>query len=215
MKNQVFKPALLASALLIILTAGAQVRAADTAATTSATLEDSSPARLSDLGTHINPQIGMASMEYSGRNSTAQRLTGGATAEFGEGIRRMETGLLLLQAGGKLTLANGTETDVHSTYIAIPMLAKIRIFQMSKQAWYLKGGVLTAFEVGSNHNGETNNLDVLASLGLAGRFALTKNADFIVEGSYNRGLLPALRTSSNADSYNQGALVLAGMSFKL
>ena len=127
----------------------------------------------------------------------------------------METGLLLVQTGGKATLSNGTTQDVQSTFLTIPMMAKIRIMQMHAQSWYLKGGVMTAFEVGSNNNGATNNLDVLASLGLGGRFLFTKNADFIVEATFNRGLLQALRTGSGATDYNQGALILAGVSFRL
>lgn len=215
MKNCGLTSKVAATLVLTLLTVGLPVWAAESSSTTSATLEDTGPQRLTDLGTHLNPQVGVSSFEYSGRNGSAQRLTGGATAEFGEGIRRMEAGLLLVQAGGKATLSRGTTQDVQSTFLTIPMMAKIRIMQMHAQSWFLKGGVMTAFEVGSNSNGATNNLDVLVSLGLGGRFLFTKNADFIIEATFNRGLLQASRTGQGSADFNQGALILAGLSFRL
>jgi hypothetical protein len=215
MKTLVFSTSILASALFTLLTA-AQPVAAQEDSTSRSTVEEVAPPRLRDMGMHINPQIGVSSFEYSGTTGGAkQKLSGGATTEFGLGMRRLETGLLLMQAGGRAELRDGSTQNVTSTYLTIPMMAKIRIMQMQAQSWYIKTGVLTAFEVASSRDSATNNIDVLASLGLGGRFAFTRTADFIVEATYNRGLIEAARTTAASTDYNQGVIVLAGVSFSI
>jgi len=208
---------LLTAALLSVLTAVQPVTAETEEATSRISLEnDGSVERLSDLGTHINPMLGVSSFEYSGRSGSAkQKLSGGAIAEFGEGIRRMETGILILQSGGQAKLSNGRISQVTSTYLTLPMMAKFRVAQLKSQSWYIKGGFLTAVEMASSNDAATNNFDVLASLGAAGRFHFTKSADFLVEATYNRGLMEAIRTSAGSRDFNQGVMVLAGLSFKL
>ncbi len=208
---------LAAAVLLILSTVAKPIWAQDDTATSRVAVEDDGgPARLSDLGTHINPQLGVSSFEYSGvRGGSKQKLSGGATVEFGEGMRRLETGLLFVQSGGRAELEDGSKVVVSSSYIALPMLAKIRVAQLKSQSWFLKTGFLTAFEASSSNNSLTNNIDVLGSLGASGRFVFTKQSDFIVEATYNRGFMEAVRSSSSRSDYNQGILVMAGVSFKL
>lgn len=216
MKNLMLGNSILLSVVFTVLTAAQPVLAQDADSTSRTSLEDAGPSRLSDLGTHINPQLGVSSFEYSGRTGgSKQHLSGGATVEFGEGMRRFEIGLLTMQTGGQATLRDGSATQVRSTYLTLPMMAKIRVLQMQAQSWYVKAGAMTAFEVNSTNNDLTNNIDILASLGLGGRLAFTKKADFIVEATYNRGLLEAVRTSSGTTDYNQGVLVLAGVSISI
>ncbi len=49
--------------------------------------------RLSDLNIKLNPQLGLSSFEYSGKNSgqAQQKLSGGLTFEFGDSPRKLET----------------------------------------------------------------------------------------------------------------------------
>lgn len=172
------------------------------AGTISAPLEEQSSPRLSDLGVAVNPQLGVSNFEYSDtRSDSKSKLSGGLTFEFGGAPRKMETGLLVVQ----------TE---FSQLLTIPMMAKLRLISMKAQSWYAKFGFMPAFEMSSTRNRDTNNLDVIGSLGLGGRLAAAKNADFIIEATYNRGILDASRTG-RGENYNQGVLVLAGMSFSI
>ena len=93
-------------------------------------------------------------------------------------------------------------------------MAKLRIFQMHAQSWYAKFGALTALQVGSSDRSITNGADVMLGAGLGGRFTFTKKADFIVEATYDKGLLESIHTSSTT-GYNQGFVVMAGLSFSI
>ncbi len=213
MKSLLVRSLASASVMISVLTAVQPVLADETSTSRAAVGEEQGPNSLSDLGMRINPQLGISSFEYSGTSSAAkEKFSGGATVEFGQGMRKLETGLLLIQAGGQTTVGK-TRTDIRSSWLTLPMLAKIRVMQMQSQSWYAKLGFMSAFEVGSNNNAATNNIDVLGTIGAGGRFVFSKNADFIVEATYNRGLLDAL--SSQSDTYSQGFLVMAGLSFKI
>ena len=157
--------------------------------------------RLSDLGMKLNPQLGVSSFEYSGKNAgeAKQKLSGGATVEFGGAPRKLETGLLAVQTQG-------------STMLTLPMMAKIRVFSMRAQSWYGKFGFSPAFELSSSRN-DTNKIDILGAIGAGGRLTATKTSDFIIEATYNRGMLDGLRGSG--ENFNQGFLVMAGMSFNI
>lgn len=194
------------SSMLIFWTAVQPAWAEDTGTgMTSAPIEEIAEPRLSDLGIHINPQIGLSNFDYSKGDTKAKNdISGGATVEFGAESRRLETGLLLLRLKNEA---------LSSSYLTIPMAAKLRLYSLESQTWYGKFGFLTAFETSSTRNSETNNLDVLGSLGIGGRFQFIRAADFTVEATYNRGLIDALRSAGQ--TYNQGFLVMAGMSFKI
>src|SRR5690606_27394651 len=116
------------------------------------------------------------------------------------------TGLLFLQSGSMAKLPKTTEeTALESTYLAIPMAAKIRLLSMKAQAWYLKFGFMSAFELSSNHNSATNDMDVIGVLGLSGRLAAPGKSNLVVEATYNRGLIDSLR--GDGRNYHQGFLI--------
>jgi hypothetical protein len=185
------------------------------AATSKASVNDEVPTRLGLLKTRINPELGVSSFEYSGvSGGSKQGLSGGVTAEFGEGMRRLETGLMLIQSGGNANV-DGEVSAIHSTYLTIPIMAKIRVAQLTAQSWFLKGGMMTAFQTAGGDRDASNAIDMMLSLGAAGRFAFTRNMDFIVDATYNRGLFEAVRTSASTSNYNQGVLVLAGVSIQI
>lgn len=169
--------------------------------TSSTSIDELREPRLSDLGMKLNPQAGVSSFEYSGKNAgqSKEKLSGGLTVEFGGAPRKLETGLVVLQTQG-------------STLLTLPMMAKLRVLSMRAQSWYGKFGFMPAFEVSSSRN-DTNKIDVLGSVGAGGRLMFTKSSDFIIEATYNRGLMDGLRGSG--ENYNQGFLVMAGMSFNI
>jgi hypothetical protein len=169
--------------------------------TSSTSIDELREPRLSDLGMKLNPQLGVSSFEYSGKNAgqAQEKLSGGLTVEFGGAPRKLETGLVVLQTQG-------------STLLTLPMMAKLRVLSMRAQSWYGKFGFMPAFEVSSSRN-DTNKIDVLGSVGAGGRLMFTKSSDFIIEATYNRGLMDGLRGSG--ENYNQGFLVMAGMSFNI
>lgn len=189
---------------------------AQDAATSRTGLGDSINAqRLSDLGMKLNPQLGVSSFDYS-RNSGGDartRLSGGLTVEFGGPMRKLETGLLLLQSGSSALLKTGEEAQINSSYLSIPMVAKLRVLQMRAQSWYGKFGFMPAFEVASSRDSLTNNMDVFTTLGLGGRFYFNPKTDIVVEATYNRGMIDSLKQAGM--SYNNGFMVMAGMSFDL
>lgn len=164
-------------------------------------MEEVREPRLSDLGMKLNPQLGVSSFEYSGKNAgeAKQKLSGGVTVEFGASQRKLETGLVVLQTQG-------------STLLTLPMMAKLRVLSMRAQSWYGKFGFMPAFEISSSRK-DTNNIDVLGSIGAGGRLMFNQKSDFIIEATYNRGLMDGLR--GGGENYNQGFLVMAGMSFNI
>jgi hypothetical protein len=174
---------------------------ADEAGTSRASVEDVREVRLSDLGMKLNPQLGVSSFEYSGsaKTSTKQKLSGGATVEFGGDVRKLETGLLVVQSAD-------------SSYMTLPMMAKLRVMNMKAQNWYGKFGFAPAFEMSNNKR--TNNIDILGTIGAGGRLYMNKKTDFIIEATFNRGLIEAVRSASD-NNYNQGFLVLAGVSLAI
>lgn len=173
----------------------------DGAGTSRASVEDVREVRLSDLGMKLNPQLGVSSFEYSGsaKTSTKQKLSGGATVEFGGDVRKLETGLLVVQGAD-------------SSYMTLPMMAKLRVMNMKAQNWYGKFGFAPAFEMSNNKR--TNNIDILGTIGAGGRLYMNKKTDFIIEATFNRGLIEAVRSASD-NNYNQGFLVLAGVSLAI
>jgi hypothetical protein len=210
------KSLLIASSMLFtVLTAVQPVLAQDSTTSRTSVGDDLNATRLSDLGMHLNPQIGLSSFEYSGKTGGGhQKLSGGTTVEFGGSSRKIETGLLLVQTGADATMNDGSVKQINVTYLTIPMMAKLRIISMHSQSWYAKFGVMTALAAGSSDRSVTNGADVLGAVGLGGRFIFTPKSDFIIEATYNRGVLEALHTSTET-SYNQGFVVMAGLSFSI
>jgi hypothetical protein len=173
----------------------------DEAGSSRASIDQVREMRLSDLGMKLNPQLGVSSFEYSGsaKSSTKQKLSGGATVEFGGDVRKLETGLLVVQGAD-------------SSYMTLPMMAKLRVMNMKAQNWYGKFGFAPAFEMSNNKR--TNNIDILGTIGAGGRLYMNKKTDFIIEATFNRGLIEAVRSASD-NNYNQGFLVLAGVSLAI
>jgi hypothetical protein len=184
------------------LTVATPVLAQDSKAGTSTVkIEEEGPQRLSDLGMAVNPQLGVSSFDYSEgvKEDANSKLSGGVTVEFGKGMRKMETGALVIQTA-------------KTSYLAIPMAAKIRFAELRAQQWYGKFGFMPAFELRDDK--DTNNVDVIGTIGVGGRLEFTKKSDFIIEATFNRGLMDAVR-SAQGENLNQGFLVLAGMSFAI
>lgn len=205
----------LTSSLFTLWTAAQPIWAEDTSTVRTTGPEEVAEPRLSDLGMHLNPQIGLSNFEYSGnRGGGQQKLSGGATVEFGEGARKLETGLLLMQTSANAVLNDGSTARIGATYLTLPMMAKLRLISMKSQSWYAKVGFTTAFALSNSNAATTNSIDVLGGLGIGGRFVFTKQADFIIEATYNRGFMDAVSTSAGTN-YNQGFLILAGVSFRI
>ena len=154
-------------------------------------------------------------MSYSGDDGSArQKLSGGSTVELGGDSRKLETGLLFMQTSGDVTLQDGSRSPVTNSYLAVPMMAKLRVAALRTQSWYAKFGVISAFSVGPSRTATANPIDLMGSAGLGGRFVFTPKADFIIEATYNRGVMDAVQSSSSVN-YNQGFLVLVGLSFRI
>lgn len=189
-------------AVISFLTAGQPILAEEGVSRLKS--EDMAPESLREMGLRLNPQLGVSSFEHSKQIGTTTSAAFGVTAELGRESRKLETGLMVVDMGS---------SRATSRYLTIPMMAKIEIFKMRAQNWYAKAGFNTAYEISSTKDSATNNLDILAGLGLAGRLAFNQKADLVIEATYNRGLLDNLR--SGGPSYNQGILVLTGLSFRL
>lgn len=189
-------------ALTSLLTNAQPILAQD--GTTSMKLEPTGASSLSDLNLRVNPQLGLSNFEHSGKSGSTNNAAFGATVEAGQPARKLETGLMII------TLGSDT---ANTQYLAIPLMAKFRIMQGKAQSWYAKAGITQAFELNSSNKEATNNVDTLLGAGFGGRLALGHDMDFIVEGTYNRGLLDNLK--GGGDNRNQGFLVLAGISLKI
>jgi hypothetical protein len=202
--------------VLILLTAVQPIWAQDLNSSSSLSVSDDYKFfQPGPLDIHLNPQLGVSSFEYSGSGAGVQeRLAGGATVEFGSDARKLETGLLYLQSSANATLADGNVTRINSSYMAIPMMAKLRVVNLKSQSWYAKFGVISAIQTGSSDRVDTNAFDILAAAGVGARFPFTSKADFIVEATYNRGFMNAFDTNQPGN-FNQGVLVMAGLSFRL
>ncbi|MGE4132752.1 MAG: outer membrane beta-barrel protein [Bdellovibrionales bacterium] len=206
--------AIWALGLFTVLTVGQPSWAQESTSTMS--MDEAAPNSLSDLNLNLNPQLGVSSFEYSrGSTKSGSGISGGVTFEMGQPARKLETGLLILQTERSVKLPKSSEAvDLRSTYLAIPMMAKIRVASLGAQSWYGKFGFLSAFEMNSNRDSATQNYDVMAAIGGGGRFMVTRGTEFLLEATFNRGLIDSLR-SANGSSYNQGFLVSAGLSFGL
>lgn len=189
--------------VLTLLTAVQPILAQD--GSTTMKMDQPSPERIRELNPRINPQIGLSNFEHTNKGGSRSSAAFGVTADLGQTeMRKLETGLLILQTGSDAASA---------TYLTIPMMAKLRIIAAKAQSWYAKFGFAPAFEIQSTNKRATNNIDVLMGAGLGGRLVFTKNMDFIVEATYNRGLMDNVR--GGKDNYNQGVLVLGGVSIRI
>lgn len=195
--------------LLISLTSVEPIWAQE-ASTLSIGGDEVATERLRDYPMQVNTQAGYSSFEFAGAKGgkSEQKFSGGLTVDFGAGPRIMETGFLILETGRQ-----AQEENITSTYLALPMVAKLRLFNRPAQAWYAKVGFMSALELGSNRNDLTNDVDVLAVLGLSAKLRFTREADLIVDATYNRGTMDALRLDGH--TFNQGFLILAGLSFRI
>lgn len=170
--------------------------------TSTMQMEEAVPESLSDYGMRLNPQIGSSSFETTGKDKkSGSGLSGGLTVEFGHSVRKFETGLMYMEMA-------------RSGFIAVPLMAKLRLFSMRAQSWYAKVGFATAFE-SANRKAEASNLDVLAGLGISGRAVINSRTDLVLEATYHRGLLNADAGSQSYNVFNQGLLLLAGLSFRI
>lgn len=176
-------------------------------------LESERDDAFSDIKARIVPQLGMSSMGYTGKlsGSEGQGFSGGVTTELGSTkARLLETGLLFMQNRSTARSA-GVDQSVRTSEIAIPMMGKIRFIDLKSQAWYFKLGALTTFETSTNAT-NTSAMDVLASLGVGARVPVNRKMDFLVEATYNRGVLNAFFQDNSAQ---EGLLVFTGLSIAL
>lgn len=193
-----------AASLTIFWTAAAPVWAQSSASlgTSSTAIESVVPERLSDYGMRLNTQLGSSSFETTGANKkSGSGLSGGLTVEFGKSVRKFETGLIYMEMA-------------RSGFLTVPMNAKIRLVSMRAQSWYLKAGFAPAFET-ANRQAQASNLDVLAGLGIGGRAMINEKTDLILDATYHRGLLNADVNSPAYGVFNQGLLLLAGLSVRI
>lgn len=168
-----------------------------------------------DLKVRLVPEVGMASMGYTGKlaGSEGQSFSGGLTTELGSTKARMlETGLLFLQNKSSVHNDNTNSNQTISTSeLALPMMGKLRFINLKSQSWYFKVGALTTFETSSNATNKSS-MDVLASLGVGARVPVDRKLDFLVEATYNRGILNAFFQDNSAQ---EGLLVFSGLSIAL
>ncbi len=192
------KQMLIAAGLVItLLTTGQPVSAQEGQSTIK--MDDVGEGQFTEYDLNLNPQLGYSSFEYSRRKpQTGQGLTGGLTVELGQSLRKLETGLIVMEMA-------------ESRYLSIPMMAKLRVHAMRTQSWYAKVGFISAFEVAGGTESSTK-FDILGALGVGGRVVVDRSKDFIIEATYNRGLLPS---GTDTGVYNQGFLILAGLSFRI
>jgi hypothetical protein len=199
MKKNIFSAVL----MITFLTAAQPILAQEGSSTLK--LDDAGPERIRDFNPRVNPQLGLSSFEHSKQSGSRNSTAFGVTTELGQTeMRKLETGLLVLQTGSDAAAA---------TYLTIPMMAKLRILAGKAQSWYGKFGFAPAFELSSTNKRATNNIDVLMAAGIAGRLVFTKDMDFIVDATYNRGLMDNVR--GGGDNRNQGVLVLGGVSIRI
>jgi hypothetical protein len=167
----------------------------------------------SNLKARIVPQIGMSSMGYTGSLSgtDGQGFSGGVTTELGETkARLLETGVLFLQNTSTAHIDNSNQT-INTSEIALPLMGKLRFINLKSQQWYFKVGALTTFQTGTPAE-HTSSMDVLASLGVGARVPVNRNMDFIIEATYNRGVLNAFFQDNSSQ---EGVLVFSGLSIGL
>lgn len=162
----------------------------------------------------IVPQVGMSSLQYTGRagGSPGNTLSGGLTTEVGQTKQRLlEFGIVLLNSNGTAKVGiSGASEKVSMSQIAIPLMGKIRFINTKTQDWYAKVGVLTAFQTFSDHEKKTAPFDVMGSAGIGARVPTSKSADVILEATYNRGMLNAFRDET---SVREGLMFFTGISF--
>jgi hypothetical protein len=194
-----------AFALFSFLTAGGPLWAQGESRLDRASGAEALP--MTTMGLRVNSLIGASTTE--GKSS----LSGGTTVELGElPTRKFETGLIALQTGASARPAGAaTDQNFSATFLAVPLLAKFRLLDMHAQSWFLKAGAMPAAKV--SQDDQMKDFNVLASVGLSGKLVFTRRADFVVEASYNRGLMDSLRAPGT--SYSEGVTVLAGLSFRL
>lgn len=181
----------------------------DTASTSALKVED---IKQESGETHfsINTQFGMAAFEKDGaasQNNSEGAFVGGLTFDIGEKSRVLETGLTYFQAN-----TSSRSLNIRTSYLAIPLNAKFYIAG-EQQGLYIKTGMLTSFLVGTNNSEQTRNFDLIGNIGLGGKLNVSKNMNFIIEGTYNRGFIDSLKADGN--SYNQGLLITAGVAFDI
>lgn len=181
--------------------------------TSQVKIENPSDSAVTDFQFRLIPQVGMSSMSYSGNlgGDAGQGFLGGLTTEVGTSKARMlETGLLYIQQNSDAAVGpNGSYETIHSSQLAIPLMAKLRFLNLQSQQWYLKVGALTEFQTSSDHFSNTNGIDVLGSLGVGARLPVSRTMDLIVEATYNRGLMNVLSVDN---STHDGFLFFTGLS---
>lgn len=174
-------------------------------------LESQSEDLPSDYKVSLVPQVGMASMSYTGKmkGDKGQGFSGGLTTELGSSkARLLEVGLLFVQS--KSTV-NDTNQTISTSQLGIPLMAKLRFIDMKSQSWYAKIGALTTFQTSSNEK-ETRSMDVLGSVGVGARVPLERKMDILIEATFNRGIMNAFL---NETSVQEGLLVFTGISIAL
>ncbi|MCB0407089.1 MAG: outer membrane beta-barrel protein [Bdellovibrionales bacterium] len=156
----------------------------------------------------MNVQLGLAAFEKTGdqsQNSSKQNVSAGLTFDIGDSNRVVETGLAYFQ-----TSTEKQNKEINSGYVAIPLNAKFYT-KDAQEGLYIKAGMLTSFLVTTSDSKQTRNLDLIGNIGLGSKIKMSSSYDFIIEGTYNRGFMDTLKSSG--DTYNQGLMILGGISF--
>lgn len=164
----------------------------------------------------INVQLGMSSFDYAGDDKGSrndQGMAGALTVELGDLNRFVETGVMIYQSRSEGRNRNTTNIEgIDNTHLGIPLYAKFYTSGGS-DGLFLKAGMMTSFLMNSSKSDEVRNLDLVGTLGVGGKMKMNRTADFIIEGTYNRGFLDQLRSSG--DTYQQGFVVTGGLAFRI
>lgn len=209
-----FRQIIVASlALLIGSQAHAQSESTSLESETRMEMSDVSP-QITSLG--INLQIGLSSFDYAGDDKgsrSEQGLASALTVEFGDMGRFVETGVTFYQSrSAGLNRSTSTIEEINNSHLGIPLFAKFYT-SGGKDGLFIKTGMMTSFLLDSSKDEEVRNLDLVGLIGVGGKMKMSNKADFIIEGSYNRGFLDQLR--SRGDTYQQGFVVTGGMAFQI
>ncbi len=118
----------------------------------------------------FGPKAGVNVSNYTGSNFKSDALVGfhlGGLLNFGIGsVFSIQPEVLFSTQGAKIDNA-GTKTDYKVSYVAVPVMLKLR----SRGGFYIEAGPQASFRTGQNAGNQTidhfaNNLDLSAAAGL-------------------------------------------------
>jgi hypothetical protein len=178
----------------------------------------------------LNPTLGLTYFSLAGLPTQAEADTsstfgfaGGFLTDIGGGPVALETGALFVQTGGQST-SSSRHIEITLSYLSVPLLAKIRIWEQGAFAIHMKGGLTPQYMIDGKNvftfGGRTateyltaqstiNRFDTMATIGAAVNIT-TGTSIFTMDVNYNRGLVSIYKTSQ---VFNSGFTMTGGMLF--